>query len=1080
MPDRSLVSAALLAAACGLSAPHADAQSSTLLLRFPDVSDSQVAFVHAGDIYVAPREGGVARQLTSGEGLELFPKFSPDGRWIAYSAEYTGTRQVWVIPAGGGLPRQLTWYNDVGPLPLRGGWDNRVLDWTPDGKHVLVRMNRIGVDERGGRYYQVPVDGGMETPLEIPEGGGASLSPDGSKLAYTPIDSDWRGWKRYRGGRAQDVWVYDLKASTSVQLTTDRAQDMQPVWLGEDIYFASDRAYTMNLYRLSPAGGEPEKVTDFKDFDVLWPSGGRDALVFENGGAIWMYQPGGEAHKIEIALSSDRPARLPAFRNVAADIESFAVSNKGERALVAARGELFSVPAKNGEIRNLSHSPTAREHSLTLSPDGKQALYLSDATGEYEFWVRSTDGSGKPRQVTRDGDVWRFPPVFAHGGERFAYADKKLRLRVVELESGRTREVDRIHIGNEITDYVFSPDGNVLAYSLTDASGLGGIWAFDLRDGRKVRLTSPQFGASNPAFDPKGRWLYFLSRRDHNLQFSDYEFNYVYSNNVRIYAAALSNQGLALDALKSDEIGAELPKAAEWDGKGPLRFDLDQVDQRAVPLKLGPGNYGQLAANGNYLFYVSTTGAGQELKAYDLGTDKEETVLKGVQGYALSDNGEKLAFRIGQGLGIADAKPGQDAGKTLDLAKFELRVDPAIEWQQMYVDTWRILRDWFYDEGVHGNDWNAIRAKYEPLVKQVANREDLDYLLHELAGELNAGHVYVERGANRPNPVARRDGGLLGAEISATDYGFFRIDKIYAGQNWSDDFRSPLTAAGVKVQAGDYIVAVDGTSTREVKNFYALLENKGNRVVELLVNDRPDLDGARLVRVRTITSETGLRYLDWVESRRQLVDKLSAGRIGYVHLPNTAVEGNRELVKQMLWQTGKEALVIDDRYNGGGFIPDRMIEILARRPLNYWKRRGLDPQATPLFSHDGPKAMLINGLSSSGGDALPYYFRKLNLGPLIGTRTWGGLIGISGNPGLADGSQILAATFRFMDTDNRWAVENEGVAPDIEVQDRPELVAKGRDPGVEKAVEVLLKTLDEHPRTPVQAPPAPREFGRPQ
>jgi tricorn protease len=499
-----------------------------------------------------------------------------------------------------------------------------------------------------------------------------------------------------------------------------------------------------------------------------------------------------------------------------------------------------------------------------------------------------------------------------------------------------------------------------------------------------------------------------------------------------------------------------------------------------VPLRnVGPGNLGQLGANATHIFWVANTPAGNELKAYEIAGEKEELVLKGVQGYALNDSGDKLAFRVGQGIGIADAKPGQDASKVLDVSKFELRIDPVIEWRQMYVDAWRILRDWFYDEGVHGNDWNAIRARYEPLVAHVSNREDLDYILHEVAGELNAGHVYVERGANRPSKVTRREGGLLGAEISASDYGYFRIDRIYAGQNWSEDFRSPLTAAGVGIQAGDWLIAIDGTSTREVKNIYALLENKGNRMVELTVNERPDADGARTVRVRTITSETGLRYLDWVESRRQLVERLSGGRIGYVHVPNTAVEGNRELVKQMMWQTGKEALIIDDRYNGGGFIPDRMIEILSRRPLNYWKRRGLDPQATPLFSHDGPKAMLINGLSSSGGDALPYYFRKMGLGPLIGTRTWGGLIGISGNPGLMDGSQILAATFRFMDTDGQWAVENEGVAPDIEVLDRPELVAKGKDPGVEKAVEVLLKELDAKPRRKVTAPQAPADFGRP-
>lgn len=1069
MPVRCLLALALLPA-CAAAEP-------TLLLRFPDVSATEVSFVYAGDIYVASRQGGMARQLTSHAGLELFPKFSPDGRWIAYSAEYSGTRQVWVIPSAGGTPRQLSWYNDVGAMPIRGGWDNRVLDWTPDGASVLVRMNRLGVDERSGKYYTLPVAGGMEQALEVPEGGGASLSPDGKRLVYTPIDSDWRGWKRYRGGRAQDIWLYDLENSTSKQLTNERAQDQQPVWLGEQLYFVSDREYTLNLYQLSPDGGTPQKVTDFKDFDVLWPSGGADALVFENGGSIWLYQAGSEAQKLAIQVPGDRPARLPAFRNLSADVESVVISPKGERLLVGARGELFSIPAKNGEIRNLSRTPAAREHSVSLSPDGKQLLYLSDASGEYEFYLRSSDGSGEPRRLTEDGAIWRFAPLFAPDGKRFAYADKLNRLRVVEIESGKTREIDQTRTGNEITEYVFSPDGQVLLYTLTDATGISGIWAFDLRSGQRERLTSPQFSANNPAFDPKGRWLYFVSRRDHNLVFSDYEFNYLYNNNQRIYAAALAADGLPLNAPRSDEIGMEPVKAQEWDGKSELRFDLRGVENRAVPLKVGNGNYGQLEANASHLFFVASTPNGNEVKAYELAGEKEETVLKGVQGYTLSGNGEKLVFRSGATLGIADAKPGQDASKTLDLSKFELRVDPAVEWEQIYVDAWRILRDWFYDTGVHGNDWPAIRDKYQPLVKHVAHREDLDYLLHELTGELNAGHVYVERGGNRANPVARKEGGLLGAEIVAAE-GVFRIKRIFAGQNWSEEFRSPLTAAGVNANNGDYIVAVDGISTRGVGNFYALLENQGNRVVSLSLNSRPSLDGAREVKVRTITSETGLRYLDWVESRRQMVDQLSGGRIGYIHLPNTATEGNRELFKQLQWQSRKDALIIDDRYNGGGFIPDRMIEILARQPLNYWKRRGLDPQATPLFSHLGPKAMLINGLSSSGGDALPYYFRKLKLGPLIGTRTWGGLIGISGNPGLVDGSQVLAATFRFMGTDGQWEVENKGVNPDIEVLDRPELVARGQDPSVEKAVEVLLEQLKSAPPVEVKAPPAPSDFGR--
>jgi len=1054
-----------------LAAPTLSAEF-TRLLRFPDVSAEHVAFVYAGDIYIAARAGGVARQLTSHAGMELFPKFSPDGQSIAYSAEYNGTRQVWLTSVAGGTPKQLTWYNDVGPMPIRGGWDNRVLDWSLDGKQILVRMNRLGMDERNGKYFLVPAAGGMEKPLAIPEGAGGMFSPDGNSMVYTPIDADWRGWKRYRGGRAQDIWTYDLKRNTSVRLTDSRAQDQQPVWVGSDVYFVSDRDYTLNLYRMPATGGDAVKVTDFKDFDVLWPSAGADAIVFEQGGSLQVLDvASGELTALEITVPGDRPGQLPSFQPVAPLIESFAVSAKGERALLSARGELFSVPTKNGEIRQLTRTPEAREHSLAISPDGKRMVYLSDASGEYEFYLSATDGTGTPERLTNDGDIWRFPPIFSPDGKRIAYADKKLRLRVLELASGAQRTLEQISSGNELTEYVFAPDGQSLVYTLTDDSGLAGLWAVRVDGSKKTRLSSPQFSAFSPAFDPKGRYLFFLSRRDHTLTFSDYEFNYLYANNVRMFAASLAADGLPIDAPKSDEIGVEPAKANAWDGKSDLRFDFDGFESRVAALKLTPGDYQGLEAGPTQLFYLT---AG-ELKAYQWLEEKEELVMKGVSQFLLAPGGEKLGFRTATGFGVADAKPGQDSSKTIDLAKLELRIDPKLEWQQLYVDGWRILRDWFYDEGLHGMDWPAIRAKYQPLVSHVAVREDLDYIFHEMTGELNAGHVYVERGP-RPPMTPGKPGGLLGAEIEAAD-GVFKIKHIFAGQVSTDDFRNPLRAPGVNAKAGEYILAVDGVSTLGVANFYSLLENRANRVLRLTLSGTTSGADARQVAVRTTHSETGLRYLDWVEERRAMVDRLSNGRIGYLHVPNTAVEGNRELQKQMQWQSDKEALIIDDRYNGGGFVPDRMIELLSRKPLNYWKRRGLAPGATPAFHHEGPKAMLINGISSSGGDALPYYFRKLGLGLLIGTRTWGGLIGISGNPNLADGGQLLAATFRFMSTDGRWVVENEGVAPDIEVIDRPEMVAAGRDPSVEKAVEVLLAELAKSPKQPVKAPPAPTEFG---
>lgn len=1071
--------AATLALLLAAGAVHAD----TRLLRYPDVSDAQIAFVYAGDVYIVARTGGVAQKLTSGPGLELFPKFSPDGKQIAFSAEYSGTRQVWVMPTDGSAPpRQLTYYSDIGPMPPRGGFDYRVLDWTPDGQNVLVRMNRFPLDERAGRPFLVPVGGGMETPLRVPETGGGMLSPDGNSYVYTPIDREFRTWKRTRGGRAQDVWVYDLKNDTSRQLTNHRGTDNQPTWVGDAIYFTSDREYTLNLWRTTPNGGDAVRVTSFTDYDVLWPSAGRDAIVFEQAGRLWLHTPAdGATQAVSITVNGDRPHLLPAIKNVAAQMEGFDLAPNAERALVSARGELFTVPAKNGEIRNITGTPGARELAASFTPDGKNVVYLSDASGEYELYSRASDGSGEPKRITRDGDIWRFPPLVSPDGKRVVYGDQNNRLRLVDIDSGRTTDIDRATVGNAITTYVFSPDSQHIVYVKTDATGLSRLWHYPV-GGSAAQLTFGLFNADSPSFDPEGRYLYFTSDREHNLQFSSYEFNYLYVNATRLFAATLSADGPALGRPKSDEIGSGATKPDEKKdaAKQALRFDRDGFDARAVMLAPAPGNYRSLRATKNGVVYIAQSNpqAPGELKLYSLQDEKESTILKGVVGYTLSGAGEHVLFATPeQKIGIAELKADQDASKTLDLSRLTMKIDPRVEWAQLLRDGWRIWRDWFYDPGMHGNDWEAIYQKYAALLPHVSHRFDLDYLFSEMAGELNAGHIYVERG-DEPQ-VERKPGGFLGAEIVADDSGYFKIERIFPGQNHSEPFRSPLTEAGANVSAGEFVIAVDGVSTRTVKNFYELLENKAGRLVELRINARPDADGARLVRVKTQTSEDQLRYLDFVEQRRAMVDKLSGGRIGYVHLPNTLFEGNRELFKQFPSQITKEAMIVDDRYNGGGFIPDRMIEILARQPLNYWKRRGLDPQAQPFLSHRGPKAMLINGLSSSGGDALPFYFRQLKLGPLIGTRTWGGLIGVSGNPSLADGGGTTAATFRFMGPDGQWAVENEGVAPDIEVIDTPHLVAQGRDPSIEKAVEVLLAELEKNPVKPIVAPPAPSDFGAP-
>jgi tricorn protease len=1082
-------------------------QNLTRLLRQPAIGGGHIAFLYGGDLWTVDANGGEARRLTSDNGLEQFPRFSPDGRQIAFTGQYSGTNQVFLIDVDGGVPRQLTFYNDVGPLPPRGGVDNRVVDWSPDGKEILFNPHRLPYSDRNPSLYVVPAAGGDEHSLAIPEGSAGMFSPDGTKVVYTPIEREFRTWKRYRGGRAQDVWIYDLKTNKAEQITSDAATDNQPMWIGNTIYFTSDReGGKLNLYAYDLGTKQTRKVTNHTDYDVLWPSSDRKQIVYESGGYVWKYDPATSSDtRIPIHVVGDFKNTVPYFKNVKANISGFTLSPSGARALIEARGDLFTAPAKHGEIRNVTSTPGVRELSSAWSPDGKWIAYLSDRAGdEYEIFVRPAEGTGAERQVTSGGKSWKFDPLWSPDSTKLAFSSKDHALQIVDVASGKITPVDKDDYG-DITHYRWSPDSRWVAYTKLNDVRFSSIYVYSLPEAKSYRLTSGMTDDNEPVFDPKGRYLYFTSNRDFNLTFSAFEFNYVYTDPTRVYAAVLAADGPALLLPQSDEekasADAKRPPAAEAEKESAgekkpadtkaageqgerkpaapanVKIDVAGFEQRVRAIPGPSGNYRSLAGVPNGVLYLVSSGArrgpggGSALKLYNLDDRKEETVLESVVAYDLSANHEKLIARSGHDYVIVPAKGGQKtADNAINLDGLDMKIDPRAEWQQEFTDAWRILRDWFYDPNMHGVDWNMVRQKYGQLVPFIAHRSDLDYILGEIGGELNSGHVYVS--STDDWQVKRVENGLLGADI-VPDGGYYRISHIFPGENWHESFRSPLTEPGVKVHEGDYILAVDGVSTKGVDNFYRLMENKADRLVSLLVNAKPDTAGAHEEKVRPTAKETDLRYLDWVHSRRALVDKLSGGRIGYLHLPNTASEGNRELFKYFYPQADKEALIIDDRYNGGGFIPDRMIELLDRPILNYWVRRGEKPSQTPAYANTGPKAMLINGYSSSGGDALPYYFRERKVGTLIGTRTWGGLIGISGNPSLMDGGAISAPQFRFLDPQGMWAVEGVGVSPDIEVVDRPDLVAAGHDPSLEKAVEVLMNELAKNPPKKITVPPAP-------
>jgi len=1065
-----------------LAGTAAHAQIDARLMRYPAVSATQIAFTYANDIWVVAKTGGLAQRLSTPKGEESFARFSPDGRELAFSGDYDGNIDVYVMPVGGGIPVRVTHHPAA----------DHVLGWTPDGKSILFASGMASGRDRFSKLFTVPKEGGLPQALPLPYGEFGAFSADAGTLAYMPISTDFRTWKRYRGGMASEIWLLDLATRTSRRLPSpDGSNDSMPMWHGGTLYFLSDRdgAKRGNIWSYDLKTGAFKQITFFKDYDAHFPSIGPEDIVLEAGGRLYRLElPSERLTEVKVDVVTDRAALKPHEVNAAKFIRSASPSPQGKRAVVEARGELFSVPAEKGFVMNLTHTPGAAERWPSVSPDGAQVAYFSDRSGEYELCVRPAAGGGEERQVTHMGPGFRYAITWSPDGKRVVFADQAMRINLCELETGKVRVIDKgLFMAEESLEGFrasWSADSRWVAYVVDAPNRNGVVKLFDTREGRTVQATSPFFNAVDAAFDPEGNHLYLTTGQAFNPVYSDLDGTWVYPNSTRLAALTLrkdvpSPLAARNDADKAAKAEDKKEPAGAKPAAKPVDIDLDGLEGRMVLLPPPAGNYADLAAVKGRILYrrveAAAEGPGKgTLHFYDLEEREEKTILADVDSFqATTDGGKVLVARKGT-FAFLDIKADQKFEKKMPTDDLPMELDPAAEWRQIFNDTWRLERDMFYDPGMHGVDWKAMKVRYGKLLDDCATREDVNFVLGELIAELSASHTY--RGGGDLETPLRQGVGLLGADF-ALENGQYRIKRILHGAAWDAQARGPLGQPGVDVKEGDYLLAVNHVPMDIRLDPWAAFQDLAGKTVLLTVNDKPTLEGARSVTVETLESEGRLRQLAWVEAQRQFVDRASGGRIGYIYVPDTGIGGQNELVRQFRGQWDKDGLIIDERFNSGGQIPDRFVEMLGRKVLNYWGVRDGKDWQWPVTAHTGPMAMLINGWSGSGGDCFPFYFRQAGLGPLIGRRTWGGLIGISGAPVLIDGGTVTVPTFGIYSTDGNWMIEGHGVEPDIEVMDDPALLIQGRDPQLERAVKEVSDALARNPPRPPAKPKYPDKAG---
>jgi len=1074
MPVRRFV---FIALATLFTSASAGAQSH--LMRYADVHGDRIVFTYEGDLWIASTEGGDARRITSHDGAELHAKFSPDGKRIAFTGQYDGGTDVYVMDAGGGVPERLT-YHPAADL---------VLDWYPDGEAILFRSRReypVRVD----MLYRVPVAGGLPEKLPVDSAGLAALSPDAKRIAYNRITREDRTWKRHQGGTAQDLWLGSLAERDYRRVTDWRGTDNFPMWRGDKVYFTSDRQRgTLNLFSYDVESGDVAALTDFGDYDVKYPSIGPRNIVFQHAESLHLLDlDTGQVRLVPVRIPTDRVRLRPTFEPVTANAGGFRPSPDGKRLLLEARGEILDVPVEKGEARDLTRTPGSREKNPVWSPDGKRVVFVSDRSGEEELWLVERDGEGEWRRLTTDGAGFRMQPVWSPDGGHLAFSDKFMKLNLLDVETGDLSVVDRGEYDDGwerwgIQDYVWSPDGRWIAYTKLEENLNESIFLFSLDQRRSHRVTKQDFADFSPSFDPGGDYLYFLSHRTLEPVMGFVDQNHVFLDTVRPY----------LVCLREDQPSPFAPDGEEEAGgdaeDAPFRIDLGDFVRRTVVVEGVPaGNYFRLEATEKGFLYLSRsknqflkyqavndrTRDRLDLLAYDLESKKAEEVLAGIENFHPSGDGKKLAYRSGDTYGVVDVGKEASVGDgKVDLSGVRVRVDRTAEFRQIFDEAWRVQRDWFYDPRLHAVDWAAIGEKYRRFLPSCGDRSDLNYLIGEMIGELDAGHTYVFGGDFAPGG-ARVATGLLGVAFeSPPRAAYHRIAHVVPGDNADERERSPFWEPGCPVEEGDYLIAIDGEEVPAGENPYRFLVGKADKVVALTFNDRPERDGARTWRTRTLASEWPIRYREWVEGRRAYVQAASGGTIGYLHLPDMMQPGLIEFARAFYALHPMRAIIIDERYNGGGFVGDQIIDRLERRIWAFTQPREGKPIRDPERGFHGHLAVVVNEHTGSNGEYFARAIQLKGLAPIIGMRTWGGAVGIEPHQDLVDGGVTTPPQFAPYGLDGEWLIEGVGVVPDIEVQNQPADVLRGKDPQLDEAIEVLLARLAEDPMEVPAPPPYP-------